>query len=194
MKRWIHASEDQIDYKIKDYLADWAKDDVKNGNDLASFGEFKEEMKKEGLKVTHKRYDYYTKCYENAAKGEKSVNSSKKIFASKDTEWIDWEPYEEEGLDVTGEEFEEEIWQSYLGSPENEVNEELGIFVEPSVQGSSGAVFIYDESGEGRWASSDTKVDWYDWCEKEFEMAREANNAEEYKKLYRQWMKEILPL
>lgn len=71
MKRWIHASEDQIDYKIKDYLADWAKDDVKNGNDLASFGEFKEEMEKEGLKVTHKRYDYYTKCYENAAKGKK---------------------------------------------------------------------------------------------------------------------------
>lgn len=71
MKKWIHASEDQIDYKIKAYLAAWAEDDVKKGNDLASFEEFKTEMDKEGLKVTHKRYDYYTKCYENAAKDKK---------------------------------------------------------------------------------------------------------------------------
>lgn len=67
MKKWIHASEDQIDYKIRDYLAAWAKDDVKKGNDIASFEEFKHEMEQEGLKVTHKRYDYYTECYKNAA-------------------------------------------------------------------------------------------------------------------------------
>lgn len=145
------------------------------------------------MKVTHKRYDYYTKCYENAAKGNKSVNSSKKVFASKDTEWVDWGFYEED-LDVTDEVFEEEIWSRYLDDPENEVNQELEVFIEPSVQGSSGSVFIFDESGEDRWDNYDIEVDWYDWCDKECEMAMEAKNAEEYKKLYRQWMEEILPL
>ena len=82
----------------------------------------------------------------------------------------------------------------YLSDPEDEVNTELKIFPEPSVQGNSGGVFIFDESGKNRWSSYDAEVDWRDWSEREFDMARAANNAEEYKQMYREWMKEILPI
>jgi hypothetical protein len=78
MKRWIHASRD-IEYKIKDYIAAWAKDDVKEGKPMADFREFKEEMKSEGLKADEDGYDYYVACYNNASK-----KSSKKVKASEE--------------------------------------------------------------------------------------------------------------
>ena len=43
MKRWIHAKKD-IEYKTRDYIAAWAKDNVKNDEPVASFNEFKDEM------------------------------------------------------------------------------------------------------------------------------------------------------
>ena len=87
MKRWIHASRD-IEYKIKDYIAAWAKDDVKAGEPMADFRQFKEEMKSKGLKADEDGYDYYVACYNNACKGSpKKVNSSYDI--SDGTEYID---------------------------------------------------------------------------------------------------------
>lgn len=68
MKRWIHASRN-IEYKIKDYIAAWAKDDAKEGKPMANFRQFKEEMKAEGLKADEDGYDYYVACYNNACKG-----------------------------------------------------------------------------------------------------------------------------
>lgn len=78
MKRWIHASRD-IEYKIKDYIAAWAKDDVKEGKPMADFRQFKEEMKAEGLKADEDGYDYYVACYNNACS-----SSNKKVKASSD--------------------------------------------------------------------------------------------------------------
>ena len=69
MKRWIHASKEasEIDYKIKDYIAAWAKDDAKNGEPIASYSEFEDEMDYKGLKANRDRYDYYLACYNKAS-------------------------------------------------------------------------------------------------------------------------------
>lgn len=116
------------------------------------------------------------------------------VHASSDN-WIDWSLYEDgDDFDPTGEEFEEEIFDVYLRDPENEVNKELGIYPEPSIQGGSGSVFIFDESGQDRWDAYDISIDWWDWCDMECDMAMKAKNAEEYKQMYRKWMKEILPI
>ena len=68
MKRWIHASEDKrdIEQKIRDYIAAWAKDDVKNKQPIASYDEFEDELKAEGMKADRDKYDYYIACYNNA--------------------------------------------------------------------------------------------------------------------------------
>ena len=65
MKRWIHASRD-IEKKIRDYIAAWADDDVKNNQPVASYGEFQTEMKQKGLKADRDGYDYYISCYNQA--------------------------------------------------------------------------------------------------------------------------------
>lgn len=65
MKRWIHAAKD-IEYKTRDYIAAWANDNVKNNEPVASFNEFKDEMKSKELKVDRDDYDYYIACYNQA--------------------------------------------------------------------------------------------------------------------------------
>ena len=70
MKRYIRSAEN-IDKKIKDYLAAWAQDNVKAGEPVASYRDFKEQMKAEGLKESQSRYDYYVECY-NSANEKKS--------------------------------------------------------------------------------------------------------------------------
>lgn len=67
MKRWIHASED-IEYKTRDYIAAWAKDDAKNKQPVATYREFCEEMKDKELKCDRDDYDYYITCYNSASK------------------------------------------------------------------------------------------------------------------------------
>lgn len=70
MKKWIHASDkkkpDEIEKKIKDYIAAWAKDDVKNNQPVATYREFEDEMKAEGLECDRDKYDYYIACYNGA--------------------------------------------------------------------------------------------------------------------------------
>ena len=120
----------------------------------------------------------------------------KKLIRATSNTWIDWDKIirEYEDFDITGEEFED-LWQEYLSDPEMAVNTELHINPEPSVRGGYGSVYIFDESGENRWDPfEDSKyvVDFYDWCEREFNMARKANNAQEYKNLYRKWIKNLI--
>ena len=109
---------------------------------------------------------------------------------SSDSNWINFEDYGYY-LDYDSEEFND-LWSFYLGKPEAAVNKELKIFPEPSTQGGSGAVFIHDESGKHRWDNFSKFVDYGTWCEKELELAQEANSPEEYKNLYRDWILGII--
>lgn len=60
-----------IEYKIKSYLAAWARDDVKNGSPVATYDEFDDEMKDLGFKSDRDKYDYYIACYNNASEKNK---------------------------------------------------------------------------------------------------------------------------
>ena len=180
MKRWIHASRD-TEYKTRDYLAAWAKDDVKNGEPVASFRDFKEEMKAKQLKADEDDYDYYVECYNNA---KNNVAASTKIEAGS-YQWPTADEWYE--TDLTD---DYEMWDLYLGDPERRIEEELQIFPEPSVQAGTGTVFIFDESGDDRFET--VKVDFWDWCDKEIELAAESANEEEYKQKFGAWMKELL--
>lgn len=84
----------------------------------------------------------------------------------------------------------ENAW--WLAKPENEVNNELQIFPEPSVQGNAGGVFIYDKSDEGRDENGyPWYEDWTDWLDWKQGAAVSSKNAEQYKKKYRAHIKEL---
>ena len=85
MKRWIHASTENIDQKIKDYLAAWAHDNVKAGEEACSLKEFREQLKSDGLKYTDTRYDYYLACYNHMSSQTDNKSKSKKVNSSTST-------------------------------------------------------------------------------------------------------------
>jgi len=81
MKRLIRATSNasSIDYKIKDFLSDWAKKDAQKGRPALSMKDFKEAMKDEELKADQDRYDYYLECYNNACAAQKKVNGNRLV-------------------------------------------------------------------------------------------------------------------
>lgn len=107
------------------------------------------------------------------------------VKASSDKAWNFDEDYFMEMDDYDFEDF----WSAYLSLPEDEVNTELQIFPEPSVQGGMGSMYIFDESGEERF--SDVSVDFGEWCDKQMVMAMNSKSAEDYKRQYREWVKDL---
>ena len=97
-------------------------------------------------------------------------------------------PQEWWNVDGTLDEFED-LWFEYLANPEDRVNKELQIFVEPSVQGSMGGMFIFDESGEDRESFS---IDFQDWCDRELDMAAESQNQSQYMDKYRAFVQNLI--
>lgn len=88
-----------------------------------------------------------------------------------------------------GEEFED-VWSYYLSDPEAKVDKKLQIFTEPSIQGGSGSMFIYDESGKDRF---DTMIiDFDDWCQTEFELATQSTDANDYARNYENYVRDLL--
>ena len=116
MKKYVKCNA-EIDYKIKDYLADWAKDQVKSSEPVTSFRDFKEQLKNDGIEANQNRYDYYLECYNNAKQGNiKGCNDSKYVKAA--TSDIDVEAMKEELIAA----FEEmdaddvaDLWNSAVG-------------------------------------------------------------------------------
>lgn len=84
---------------------------------------------------------------------------------------------------------DEEVWDKYLCDPETEVDDNLQIFQEPSVQGGMGSMFIYDESDEDRFEP--IEIDFSDWCNEEITMAIDSKNAQEYKAKYKAYIKKL---
>ena len=94
-------------------------------------------------------------------------------------------PSADDWYDIESDEEFENMWSRYLAGPEDEVNKELQIFTEPSIQGGMGGMFIFDESGHGYKSFS---IDFRDWCDRERDMAAESNNADEYKQKYKDFV------
>lgn len=88
----------------------------------------------------------------------------------------------------TDEEFED-FWSSYLGNPEDEVNSELELFLEPSVQGGMGDMVIMDESDND---NEPIYIDFQDWCDKELDMAIDSGNADQYKEKYKAYLLRLI--
>lgn len=93
-----------------------------------------------------------------------------------------------ESLDLRSEAFED-MWNQWLASAESEVDKQLQIFTEPSIQGGYGSMFVFDESNQDRFES--ISVDFGDWCETEMYLAAQSRNEAEYKKKYEAWMKKL---
>lgn len=118
-----------------------------------------------------------------ASRAREFVNDTKDTMDSwPDADW--WYGLDDESF--------EDAWQEYLSGPEDEVNKELQIFTEPSVQGSMGGLFVYDESGEDRQGEDENwYVDWQEYLDWQLESAATSENASQYKKKYRKFMKDL---
>lgn len=114
----------------------------------------------------------------------------KRYIKAGESQWLDSEARERLS-DLESDEDFEDFWSDYLGPIENEVNQKLEIFPEPSTQGGVGSVFIYDESGQDRWDSFECDVDFQEWCDQEIEMALSSKTAAEYKKKYEAYVRKI---
>lgn len=108
-----------------------------------------------------------------------------RITASTDTSnWPDPEYFE------TVDEDTEEVWDNYLSEPEWDVADELQVSFEPSVQGSVGSMFIYDDSGEDRF--EEIEVDYGEWCNTELDLAYQSGSSEEYKQKFKEYIESLI--
>lgn len=108
---------------------------------------------------------------------------SKKSKKSKD-----W-PSADEWYNIESDEEFEDMWDRYLAGPEDEVNKQIQIFTEPSIQGGMGGMFIFDESESGHESFS---IDFQDWCDTELSIAAESKNATEYKQKYKAFVEDLI--
>lgn len=118
-----------------------------------------------------------------ASRARELVNDTKDVIDSwPDADW--WYSLDDESF--------EDAWQEYLSAPEDEVNKELQIFPEPSVQGSMGGLFVFDESGQDRKGEDeDWYIDWQEYLDWQIDAAATSKNASQYKKKYRKFMKDL---
>ena len=107
-------------------------------------------------------------------------------YSNKLTKSNDW-PSADEWYNIESDEEFEDMWSRYLAGPEDEVNEQLQIYPEPSVQGGMGSMIIFDGS---RNEDDAIFADFQDWCDSEVSMAAESKNANEYKKKYKVFVEE----
>lgn len=92
-----------------------------------------------------------------------------------------------------------EVWEEgednyfkYLQKPQEEVNEELDIFLEPSTQGGMGSMYVLDNTDDERFEP--VSVDFMEWCELEYEMATLSETEEEYKEKYKRYILDLTGL
>lgn len=95
--------------------------------------------------------------------------------------WID----EDDFYDMDPEEFAE----TYLFSAEQKLEDELKIYIEPSIQAGQGVVVIYDESGSD---NESIEVDYQTWIEHEQDIASGSDSEEEFKNTMREYIKGLM--
>ena len=79
-------------------------------------------------------------------------------------------------------EFEDFLWDR-LNDAEYEVMSELGLYLEPSGQGRTGAFFIRDEETGQELAV----IDFQDYNDIEYDLATECDDINQYKEKYKAW-------
>ena len=83
----------------------------------------------------------------------------------------------------------EEAQELYLNDIELSVADSLNLFLEPSVQGSRGGMFVYDESG----ADNDTiEVDYRNWCIDEISMAASSSSPEKFRAAFEAYLESLM--
>ena len=108
---------------------------------------------------------------------------------SRDADNIDWPDPERFNM-IYDDEDMEDIWSTYLCGPEDEVQKELQVFFEPSVQGGVGGMFIFDESEEDRF--DPIEVDFSEWESNELDMAAASNSPGEYKQKFKEYIESLI--
>lgn len=81
----------------------------------------------------------------------------------------------------------ETFWDTWLSSPEEQVNNKLKVYCEPSTQGGVGDMVVFNEADE------DTEPEYIDfdtWTDNELDMAASSKNATEYKRKYEAFLRE----
>ena len=84
---------------------------------------------------------------------------------------------------------EDGMWERYLASPEDQVNNELNVFPEPSTQSGHGSMFIFDESGSDNEA---IQVNFDAWCRKQISMAASSKSADQYREKYKSYVQSLI--
>lgn len=92
-------------------------------------------------------------------------------------------------VDVNSEKFDD-MWQEWLSSPESEVNSELNVFTEPSIQGGYGDMFIFDTSTKPHEMIA--SVDFSDWCESELMLASQSKSRDDFKHRYKSYLSSLI--
>ena len=82
-----------------------------------------------------------------------------------------------------------DIEESYLSELENECLDQLGLWLEPSIQGNQGGIWIYTQGDD------ETVLEGYDYesyVEKCIDIALDSDNEEEFKSRYTQFINSII--
>lgn len=137
------------------------------------------------------RYDQIEQYIELVSEYCKDCESKSELLARLDTllsTKLKW-PSKTKWNKIDSDEAFEDMWSTYLSKSEDEINKKLRIFTEPSVQGSMGAMVIFDESGG---ENEHISIDFQDWCDNELRMAAASKNADEYATKYEAYLKSIV--
>lgn len=127
--RWAISEAEAAETKLKQYreiLERLNKSSYSAADRDAAVAELKS--------TTLSQNDLHSRNPNPSAGPKKSKKSKSWPFAD---DWYILEPGDEEF---------EDMWDRYLAGPEKEVNKTFKIYPEPSVQGGSGSMIIFDES------------------------------------------------
>lgn len=100
-----------------------------------------------------------------------------------------WEASKANVLEKRGIAYEDDIW-NLVGDIEQNVNDALKIYVEPSTQGQAGYFYIFDESGDARFDA--IKLSARIWFNTEKKILAESKSQSEFELRYSNWVQEIL--
>lgn len=113
---------------------------------------------------------------------EDNVESSTRIAASADS-WPDEDYWHElDDFDF------EDAWSTYLCDLEDAVYDKYNIFAEPSVQGSIGSMYLFDDNG----VNEDIEIRWKTWQNNEIRLASSSSSAEEFQQKFDKYIARLI--